>query len=117
MEVITFDQLPAAVNQLFIKLDAIEKLLNTAKEPQLDPEKWFNLQEVCDYLPDRPAKATVYGWVHSGLIPNHKSGKKLRFLKSDIDSWMRSGRRKTNLEMAADASQYLTKKRGQRNGN
>ena len=111
MEVITFDQLPAAVNQLFIKLVAIERLLNTTHEPQPDPEKWFNLQEVCDYLPDQPAKATVYGWVHMGTIPNHKSGKKLRFLKSDIDNWLKSGRRKTFAETAEEADQYISRKR------
>ena len=112
------------MNNPFDLIDArlanIETLLldlkHAPKETSEPTDRFFNLQEVCDYLPDRPAKATVYGWVHSGLIPNHKSGKKLRFLKSDIDSWLKSGRRKTNIEMAADASQYLTKKR-QSHGN
>ena len=33
------------------------------------------------YLPDRPAKQTVYGWVFQKKIPYHKKGKKLQFLK------------------------------------
>lgn len=80
-------------------------------EPRTDPDQWFNLDELCNYLPDRPAKQTIYGWIHTGLIPSHKNLKKLRFLKSEIDLWLKSGRRKTQIEMAADASQYLTKKK------
>jgi site-specific DNA-methyltransferase (adenine-specific) len=46
--------------------------------------------ELCEYMPDRPTKATVYGWVHANKVPVHKGGKKLRFLKSEIDNWMKS---------------------------
>jgi excisionase family DNA binding protein len=64
---------------------------------------------------DKPSKATVYGWVNAGTIPVHKGGKKLRFLQSEIDHWMKQGRRKTLNEIAGEAEQYLTKKRGGRN--
>ena len=111
MEVLTFDQLPGAVTQLFNKLDAIERLLNTNHEPQADPDRWYDLDELCNYLPDKPAKPTVYGWVNNRIIPNHKSSKKLRFLKSEIDLWLKSGRRKTRSEIAAAAEQYLNKRK------
>ena len=112
MEVLTFDQLPRAVTQLLIKLDAIERLLNTSHEPTADPDRWYDLDELCAYLPDKPAKPTVYGWVNSRIIPNHKSGKKLRFLKSEIDNWLKSGRRKTRSEIEDEAGKYLSKKKG-----
>jgi excisionase family DNA binding protein len=71
---------------------SVKKVLAELKELKLKetPERWMNLNELCEYIPDRPSKATVYGWVHSGTIPVHKGGKKLRFLKSEIDKWMQS---------------------------
>ena len=81
-------------------------------ETQLDPDRWFNLYEFCIYHPDKPSKATVYGWVNAGIIPVHKGGKKLRFLKSEIDTWLRQGRKKTLAETASEAETYLKKKGG-----
>jgi len=44
-------------------------------------DKWFNLQELCQYHPEKPAKSTVYAWVAARVIPFHKKGKKL----GDVD--------------------------------
>jgi predicted DNA-binding transcriptional regulator AlpA len=57
-----------------------------------------DLNELCNYLPDKPAKATVYGWIHASLIPCHKGQKKLRFRKSEIDTWLLEGRKKTSTD-------------------
>jgi predicted DNA-binding transcriptional regulator AlpA len=67
-----------------------------------DPERWMNLQELCDYLPDHPKPQTVYSWVSNKVIPVNKGSKHLRFLKSEIDQWLKSGRRKTFAEMQAE---------------
>ena len=79
-------------------------------EPQPETTLWFDLNELCNYLPDKPAKPTVYGWVHTGLIPCHKGAKKLRFLKAEIDQWLKSGKQKTVFEIEAEANNYLRKK-------
>ena len=50
--------------------------------------KWFSINDLIEYLPDKTARATIYGWVSQGLIPYHKYGKKLTFLKSEIDNWL-----------------------------
>jgi excisionase family DNA binding protein len=81
---------------------------------QRDSNHWLSLNELCDYLPDKPAKPTVYGWVSKGEIPHHKKGKKLYFLKSEIDVWLQSGRRKTMAEIEAEAESQLTGKRKRR---
>lgn len=75
---------------------------------------WFDLNELCQYHPDKPSKPTVYGWVNAGAIPVHKGGKKLRFLKSEIDAWLRQGRKKTISELNTEADTFLLnhKKRG-----
>lgn len=109
---ITFEQLPQAVTQLFDKLENIEKLLlNNSSQPQPESERWLNLSELCEYLPDKPVKPTVYGWVHQRVIPCHRRGKKLYFLKSEIDIWLKTGRKKTNAEIAAESEAYISKKR------
>lgn len=92
------------------RLSNIESLLidlkfpTTTPTPSPDQDKWFDIVELCNYLPDKPQKATVYSWVSNSLIPCHKGGKKLRFLKSDIDNWMKSGRKKTFAELQAETS-------------
>jgi excisionase family DNA binding protein len=76
----------------FYSAKSITALLEKNKQ---EVDSWFNLDELRDYLPDKPSISTVYGWVNGGNIPAHKVGKKLRFLKSDIDNWLKDGRKKT----------------------
>jgi excisionase family DNA binding protein len=113
MENLTLETLPKAFSLLTQEVGEIKRLLleqGTPKETEAD--HWFDLSELCQYHPDKPRKATVYGWVCTGLIPVHKSGKKLRFLKSEIDSWLKQGRKKTLGEAASEAEAYLKRKGG-----
>lgn len=94
--------------------NAVRKVLSEPKkaEGSAQTDCWFNLTELCAYLPDKPSKATVYGWVSAGTIPFHKGGKKLRFLQSEIDNWLKRDGNNTREEIAAQALTYLKKKRG-----
>ena len=83
---------------------------------QSETDRWLSLADLCEYLPDKPAKPTVYGWIHQCAIPCHKKGKKLYFLKSEIDTWLKAGRKKTFAETAIGAEQYLLTKKGLNNG-
>ena len=114
MENLTLETLPKAFTRLTIEVNEIKKLLlEKGSEQPPEAERWFDLNELCEYHPDKPAKPTVYGWVSAGKIPVHKGGKKLRFLKSEIDNWLKQGKIKTFAEIEADAEQYLTnRKRG-----
>jgi len=105
---ITFENLPNAVNDLTNDIRDIKRLLlEKSNENPTEQERWFDLNDLCKYLPDKPAKPTVYGWVQSGLIPCHKGAKRLRFLKSEIDAWLKKGRKKTIEETSREADQYL----------
>lgn len=111
---ITFNDMPNALAYLIGKVEKMETLLcaqsTTADEPT---ERWLNLQELCDYLPDKPAKQTVYGWICHHNIPYHKKGKKLQFSKSEIDAWLKTDKCKSNDELYAEALQFVnSKKRG-----
>ena len=78
------------------------------RQPQPETDQWFDLSELCEYLPDKPAKATLYGYVSANKIPHHKGAKKLRFLKSEIDEWLKSGKRKTISEIKQETDNYLS---------
>jgi len=91
-------------------LDGVLLAINTHQPPTEAPDRWFDLPELCDYHPDKPTKSTVYGWVHDNLIPVNKGAKKLRFLKSEIDNWIKLGRKITTTEAANEAANYLNKK-------
>jgi len=77
---------------------AIKESLEFNQQPKLEGDVWFNLQQLCNYLPDKPAKPTVYGWVSKRSIPHHKKGKSLSFLKSEIDLWLKEGLRLTSTQ-------------------
>lgn len=110
---ITFEELPQAVSYLIEKVESLEKVLQNNEEKRYKTEnRWFNIDELIDYLPDKPAKATVYGWVSTRQIPYHKgnSGKRLRFLQAEIDEWLFEGKRKTESEFNEEALKFLERK-------
>lgn len=110
-EGLTLETLPKAFTHLTNEVSEIKRLLLEKSNVQpTEIDRWFDLKELCIYHPDKPSKPTVYGWVNTGTIPVHKGGKKLRFLKSEIDSWLRQGKKKTLAETASEAETYLKSK-------
>lgn len=113
MENLTLESLPKAFIQFTNEVnEKFRLLLEKSNEQPTEADRWFDLNELCQYHPDKPSKPTVYGWVHCGLIPCHKGAKRLRFLKSEIDDWIKQGKRKTLAETASEAETYLKKKGG-----
>lgn len=82
--------------------EALETYFSDTKkkdEPPLSSPQWFNLPQLCEYLPDRPTKQTIYNKVSKNEIPYYKDSKKLRFLKSEIDAWLLNGKQYTQAEV------------------
>jgi len=92
-----------------IIIDCVNSCLkyNKSKDFQTDQDRWFSLEELQGYIPGNPAKATIYGWVHAREIPHKKFGKRLAFLKSEIDEWLKSKRRRTVSEIREEADSYV----------
>ncbi|WP_293050629.1 helix-turn-helix domain-containing protein [Paludibacter sp.] len=101
---ITFDQLPNAVGTLIAEVRALKSKLEQQEKVVKHEDRWLNIDELQEYLPDHPAKATIYGWVCSRRIPCHKSGKRLRFLQSEIDEYLMLGKRKTISELMIEST-------------
>ena len=110
MDKLSFENLPAAVSILLEKVSNIEMQLQKSSGQKPDSDTWFDLSGLCQYHPDKPAKPTVYAYVQNRTIPFHKKGKKLFFLKSEIDAWLKTGRRSTALEIQSEVDDYFTSK-------
>lgn len=111
MDKLTLETLPIAFTRLSSEVGEIKELLKQLNnQGPLEPDRWFDLKDFCDYHPDKPSKATVYGWVCSRTIPVHKSGKKLRFLKSEIDDWLLQGKKMTYADTTSEAVLFLSQR-------
>lgn len=105
---LTYNDLPKALSEVLCEVAFIKKFLVENKIDQgQGSDCWLNLTELCEYLPDKPSKATVYSWIHNRTIPFHKGPKKLRFLQSEIDAWMKEGRKNSSLGPAIPPENYL----------
>lgn len=110
---ITFEDLPKAMPWMMDKLNKLDSKLdglNSVPQAQ-SADQWMNLKELCEYLPSHPAEQTVYGWTSCHQIPYHKRGKRIMFLKSEIDAWLHDGKRKSQKELAEEAAQFIKSKR------
>jgi len=97
---LSFDNLPEAVQELNLRLKRIEAIL--CENFQINPVetgKRMNIQEASQYI--NCAVATIYGLVHRRLIPHEKKGKRLYFHKSEINEWLKKGKRQTIDELRA----------------
>lgn len=85
----TFDSLPDMVAEMSKKIDLlISDRISQAK----DVDYLMNMEDLQDYLPENPARQTVYAWVNDRKIPYEKYGRRLYFRRSDIDKWIANGR-------------------------
>ena len=90
---ITFENLPEAITEIHSKVDRLLSQIKVNSMPD-EADRLLTIQEFIDYLPEHPAKQTVYGWVNLRLVPYEKYGKRLYFRKSSIDNWLLKGRQK-----------------------
>jgi hypothetical protein len=106
-------------DDIFNRLNRMEIMLRSICEEKMplhrnkDPDQWFDLKGLIEYLPFKPKEQTIYDWVHKGIIPFHKvpNTKMLVFLQSDINEWLKSGRRKTQAEKGTEVNKYLNFKK------
>ena len=106
---IRFEDIPNAITEelkklssLEDKIDGIYELVQSAKE-----ETWFTVAELCAYLPTHPVEHTIYCWTNRREIPYHKRGKRIMFLKSEIDEWLKGVKGKSKHEIQKEAEEYV----------
>lgn len=103
---ITFEKLPQAVNQLYEKLDNIERLLlSQSNDSKPETDKLLTISQAGELL--HLSVPTLYAYVHRSEIPVCKRGKRLFFSKNELLSWIMSSRKKTVSEIEAEVSTYM----------
>lgn len=95
MRTMTFEQIPNAISEINRKIDEI--LLQTQSKQEPEQDRLMTIEELREYLPEHPARQTVYGWACNRLIPYEKYGKRLYFRQIAIDNWLSNGRQMNNL--------------------
>jgi len=114
-EIINVEIVTIPVQQLEAILDAKIKLVLDAisqANSKSNSDEWFDLKGLIAYLPSHPQPQTIYHWIYKKLIPFHKTpgSKTLVFLRTEIDDWLKTGRRKTQSEKVDFVKNYLNKK-------
>ncbi len=108
----SFNDIPQVLGNIVKRLEEIGKKVDQLQPVEsTEKDAWFNIQELCSYLPSHPTSKTVYGWTSARIIPFHKNGKNISFLKSEIDLWLHDGKRKSHSEIAIEAEKYVNSKR------
>lgn len=97
METLTFEELPNAVGLLLEKVSRLEKLLDPDRVNISGIEKSINVVQAAEFL--NMAVQTLYGKVSRKEIPVNKQGKHLHFYVSELEEWLRRGRKKTVAEI------------------
>jgi excisionase family DNA binding protein len=112
MKNLTFDQLPQAVGELFVKLEKIEQLLLAGKNnPVQETSDLLTVQEAAAYL--HLSVPTLYGYVSKNTIPFCKrpGSKRLWFSKQELTEWIKTGHQQTIAEVNAEVEQTLSRQK------
>jgi predicted DNA-binding transcriptional regulator AlpA len=93
------------IKEIHSKVEGIEQKLNNPSDQIPPSDVFMNISQLCEYIPKKPQKSTVYSWVSKRMIPYLKpaGSKSLVFSKHQIDEWLLSGRRKTASEIKESA--------------
>lgn len=90
-ETLTFESLPSEVASMSKKIDILISIVAPSLN-ETEKDRKLSLEDLQEYLPDNPAKQTIYGWVNDRKIPFEKHGRRLYFSKLSINNWLKNGR-------------------------
>lgn len=97
------EQLTTLMGDVFdAKITAFQKQVSTPTTEVL-----YTIQQASEFL--NLSVPTIYSKVSKGELPVMKKGKKLYFSSIELMQFIKDGRRKTNLEIEAEAVKYLKK--------
>ena len=109
-EIKTFEQIPYALNRIMDELRIIKDQITLPDSrsivslPMVE-KKILTTLDVCNLLDIK--KSTLYSLTHQKKIPFYKTNGRVYFDASEIDEWIRSGRRKTLEQLRKEATLQL----------
>ncbi len=110
MEQYSFDQLPRAVSELHQKLDSIQDLLLESRQAVPQAIELMTISQAAEFL--KLSVQTLYGKVCHREIPVSKKGKRLYFYKSELEEWIKSGKKKTMNEIREQLPSLVGTRKG-----
>ena len=108
-QALNFNDLPTALSLVIRQLKEIDSKISSLSL-QVQPTKeneWLTVSELKEYLPTHPVEHTIYCWTSNREIPFHKRGKRIMFLKSEIDAWLQENKSKSRAEIMKEALSYV----------
>uniref|UniRef100_UPI0040488D11 helix-turn-helix domain-containing protein n=1 Tax=Mariniflexile sp. TaxID=1979402 RepID=UPI0040488D11 len=106
METLRFEQLPNVVATLTNEVRELKALLLNKAGDNTEIETPLNIKEVSKLT--ELSVPTLYGYVQRNEIPFYKKGNRLKFFKSEIIDWIKTGKQKTLKELEAEADMCLS---------
>ncbi|WP_299394241.1 helix-turn-helix domain-containing protein [uncultured Gelidibacter sp.] len=106
MEALKFENLPNAVAELQKGQSEILALLLNKAEQQPEIEAPINIKDVSKLT--ELSIPTLYSYVQRNDIPYYKKGNRLKFFKSEIIDWIKTGKQKTLKEIHAETDEFLS---------
>ncbi len=79
-------------NDIIDRLARIEELLRSEKRKETDV--WMNIEQAAEYI--KKKKTSIYKMTMNKEIPHYKHGKKLVFLKKELDEHVSEGKVKNH---------------------
>ena len=77
-----------------------QALKEQAEQTGTSSNELLSIDEACKHL--KLAKPTLYGFTSKNEIPHIKRGKKLYFRRSELETWLNEGKRKSNKQILDD---------------
>ncbi|SFZ90354.1 DNA binding domain-containing protein, excisionase family [Flaviramulus basaltis] len=106
METLRFEQLPNVVATLANEVRELKALLLNKAGAKPEIETPLNIREVSTLT--ELSVPTLYGYVQRNEIPFYKKGNRLKFFKTEIIDWIKTGKQKTLKELEAEADMCLS---------
>lgn len=80
--------------------NSVSEILTENATNKKEQNFYMNIKETCSFL--NLTRPTIYGLTSKRLIPYMKKGKKLYFLKSQLEQWLNEGKKKTVKEIESE---------------
>ena len=112
---LTFEHLPIVVNNIYNKIEHIEQLLSTNQnfQPKRSDE-FLTVSETADFL--SLSVPTIYGLISRNAIPSMKRSKRVYFSKTELENYLKEGKKKSSEELIKETDLFILNKKGGRNG-
>ncbi len=95
--------------------EAQAEMQPTKVEPTDQPEQLLTIQQAAEFL--SLTVPTIYSMVSKGELPVMTRSKRLYFSRTELLDYIKTGRKKSNAEIEAEAEAYLSnKKKGLNHG-